>query len=125
MTAVGKPPVEPRLQPAPLAKGLGLGTNPDATTQDDSQPIRIAVDRLALTRRAHRIMRQHFVRAAVRVSVLLAGDAAALLVLRTLLHGVRDLGWLGAATSNLAHQVVPQGALPLVQLLPAILLGLI
>ncbi|HYF40106.1 MAG TPA: exopolysaccharide biosynthesis polyprenyl glycosylphosphotransferase [Gemmatimonadales bacterium] len=122
MTAVGKPPVEPRLQPTPLAKGLT--TSPDAT-QADSQPIRIAVDRLALTRRAHRILREHFVRAAVRVSVLLAGDALALLLLRALLRGVRDYAWLGEGMSSIAFQIIPKGAVPLVQLLPAILLGLI
>src|SRR5918995_606974 len=122
MTAVGQPPAEPRLQPAPLAKGLG--TSP-AATQDDSRPIKIAVDRLALTRRAHRILREHFVRAAVRVSVLLAGDAAALLLLRALLRGVRDSAWLGQGMSSVASRIIPQGAVPLVQLLPAVLLGLI
>ncbi len=70
-------------------------------------------------------MRRHLVRTAVRVSVLLAGDAAALLLLRVLLHGLRDVGWLGAATSALINRIVPEGALPLVQLLPAVLLGLI
>ena len=70
-------------------------------------------------------MRRHLVRTAIRVSVLLAGDAAALLLLRVLLHGVRDVGWLGTATSGLINQIVPEGALPLVQLLPAVLLGLI
>jgi len=70
-------------------------------------------------------MRRHAVRAGVRVSVLLAGDTAALLLLRVALHGVRDVGWLGPATSTLVSQIIPQGALPLVQLLPAVLLGLI
>ncbi len=70
-------------------------------------------------------MRRHLVRTAVRVSVLLAGDAAALLLLRVLLHGVRDVGWLGSGTSALINRIVPEGALPLVQLLPAVLLGLI
>jgi exopolysaccharide biosynthesis polyprenyl glycosylphosphotransferase len=70
-------------------------------------------------------MRRHLVRTAVRVSVLLAGDTAALLLLRVTLHGVRDVGWFGPATSALVNQIIPQGALPLVQLLPAILLGLI
>jgi exopolysaccharide biosynthesis polyprenyl glycosylphosphotransferase len=70
-------------------------------------------------------MRRHLVRTAVRVAVLLAGDTAALLLLRVTLRGVRDLGWLGPGTSSLVNQIIPQGALPLVQLLPAILLGLI
>src|SRR5215208_1828652 len=121
MTAVRQPPIEPRLQPSP-AKGHDSSLDP---AQDEPQDIRIAGERLALTQRAHQIMRQHFVRAAVRVLVLLAGDAAALLILRSLLHGVRDLGWLGSAASTIANRIIPQGALPLVQLLPAILLGLI
>jgi exopolysaccharide biosynthesis polyprenyl glycosylphosphotransferase len=70
-------------------------------------------------------MRRHLVRTAVRVSVLLAGDVAGLLLLGYLLDGVRDLGWLGPASSNLVNQIIPRGALPLVQLLPAVLLGLI
>ena len=70
-------------------------------------------------------MRRHLVRTAVRVSVLLAGDAAALLLLRVVLRGVRDLGWLGSAGSDVINRIIPQGALPLVQLLPAVLLGLI
>jgi exopolysaccharide biosynthesis polyprenyl glycosylphosphotransferase len=48
-----------------------------------------------------------------------------LLLLRVTLHGVRDIGWFGPATSSVVNQIIPQGALPLVQLLPAILLGLI
>jgi exopolysaccharide biosynthesis polyprenyl glycosylphosphotransferase len=70
-------------------------------------------------------MRRHLVRTLVRVSVLLAGDTLALLFLRVTLHGVRDIGWFGPGTSALVNQIIPQGALPLVQLLPAILLGLI
>src|SRR5215217_2441950 len=122
MTAVGQPPAEPRTQAQPPAKDLGAGS---ASIHSEAQPLRMAVERLALTRRAHRIMRQHFVRAAVRVSVLLAGDAAALLLLRSLLRGVRDSAWLGAATSSVATQILPQGAVPLIQLLPGVLLGLI
>jgi hypothetical protein len=122
MTAVGQPPAEPRVQAPPPGKDPGTGS---AILQNESQHIRIAVERLALTRRAHQIMRQHFVRAAVRVSVLLAGDAAALLLLRCLLRGVRDSAWLGQATSSIVNRIIPQGAVPLVQLLPAVLLGLI
>ncbi|HEV8454287.1 MAG TPA: sugar transferase [Gemmatimonadales bacterium] len=55
----------------------------------------------------------------------MAGDAAALLVLRVVLRGVRDESWLGAAVASVVNSLVPQGALPLVQLLPAVLLGLI
>jgi exopolysaccharide biosynthesis polyprenyl glycosylphosphotransferase len=70
-------------------------------------------------------MRVHLVRTAVRVAVLMAGDAAALLVLRVLLRGVRDESWLGPAVASVVNSLAPQGALPLVQLLPAVLLGLI
>jgi exopolysaccharide biosynthesis polyprenyl glycosylphosphotransferase len=83
------------------------------------------LERLALTQRAPQIMRRHLVRTLVRVSVLLAGDTLALLLLRFTLHGVRDIGWFGPGTSALVNEIIPQGALPLVQLLPAILLGLI
>ncbi|HEX2249684.1 MAG TPA: sugar transferase [Gemmatimonadales bacterium] len=121
MSAVGQPSLE-RFPGASAATELAVGPSavPAAT-----QPTRTTPARLALTQRAPQIMRRHLVRAAVRVSVLVAGDAVALLILRVLLHGVRDVGWLGPATSTLINKIVPQGALPLVQLLPAVLLGLI
>ncbi|HEV2083732.1 MAG TPA: hypothetical protein VGR09_01505, partial [Gemmatimonadales bacterium] len=86
---------------------------------------RSALERVALSQRAQQIMRVQLIRAAVRVGVLMAGDAAALLVLRLLLRGVRDESWLGAAVASTVNSLVPQGALPLVQLLPAVFLGLI
>ncbi len=122
MPAVGQPSLEPRFPGAPTVKEVAVG--PSATPVE-SHPIKAALERLALTQRAPQIMRRHLVRTAIRVSVLLAGDTAALLLLRVTLHGVRDLGWFGLATSRLVNQIIPQGALPLVQLLPAILLGLI
>src|SRR4051794_455899 len=126
MTAVGQPPAEPRIQIPSPARNLAAEPVADhVADHTEAQPAKIAVERLALTRRAHRIMRQHFVRAAVRVSVLLAGDAGALLLLRSLLRGFRDVGWLGGTTSELASRIIPQGAVPLVQLIPAVLLGLI
>ncbi|HEX5574954.1 MAG TPA: hypothetical protein VFX42_03685, partial [Gemmatimonadales bacterium] len=70
-------------------------------------------------------MRLHLVRSAVRIAVLMAGDAAALLLLRVLLRGVRDNLWLGGATASIISRLVPGGAVPLLQLLPAVLLGLI
>ena len=70
-------------------------------------------------------MRIHLVRTAVRVSVLLAGDMVALLLLRVVVRGVRDVGWFGSATSELVNKIIPPGGLPLVQLVPAVLLGLI
>ncbi len=35
------------------------------------------------------------------------------------------LGWFGPAISELVNQIIPPGGLPLVQLVPAVLLGLI
>lgn len=122
MSAVGQPSLEQRFQGSPAVKEAAASppTSPAAT-----HPIRAAVERLALTQRAPQIMRRHLVRTAVRVSVLLAGDMAALLLLRVTLRGVRDVGWFGPGTSALVNQIIPQGALPLIQFLPAILLGLI
>jgi exopolysaccharide biosynthesis polyprenyl glycosylphosphotransferase len=120
MPAVGQTIPEPRLQNSPGAK-LAAPTSQPADTQQS----KTALERLALTQRAPQVMRRHLVRTAVRVSVLLAGDVAGLLLLGYLLDGVRDLGWLGPASSNLVNQIIPRGALPLVQLLPAVLLGLI
>src|SRR5918999_822213 len=121
MSAVGQPSLE-RFSASSAATELAVG--PSAVPSASQRP-RTTPARLALTQRAPQIMRRHLVRTAVRVSVLLAGDAAALLLLRVLLHGLRDVGWLGPATSALINQIVPEGALPLVQLLPAVLLGLI
>ncbi len=121
MPAVGQPQLEPHFRSSPAASEVAAGLNSSV----DSHPIKSALERLALTQRAPQIMRRHLVRTLVRVSVLLAGDTLALLLLRVTLRGVRDLGWFGSGTSALVNQIIPQGALPLVQLLPAILLGLI
>jgi exopolysaccharide biosynthesis polyprenyl glycosylphosphotransferase len=135
MSAVGQPSTTLRASPqvdetvslgavisqataAPPARSTYSAAIPAPAT---SSPL----ERLALSRRAHKIMRVHLVRSAIRITVLMAGDIAALLVLRGLLHGVRDNLWLGSAAAAFMNQLVPQGALPLVQLLPAVLLGLI
>ena len=121
MPAVGQPQLEPQFRSSSAAKEVAA--SPAAAV--DSHSIKSALERLALTQRAPQIMRRHLVRTLVRVSVLLAGDTLALLLLRFTLHGVRDLGWFGPSPSAVLNQIIPQGALPLVQLLPAILLGLI
>jgi exopolysaccharide biosynthesis polyprenyl glycosylphosphotransferase len=121
MPAIGQPQLEPRFRSSQAAKEVAAGPS----TAVESHPIKSALERLALTQRAPQIMRRHLVRTLVRVSVLLAGDTLALLLLRFTLHGVRDIGWFGPGTSALVNEIIPQGALPLVQLLPAILLGLI
>jgi len=112
-------PVSATTSGAPSSPALG-------TTASHRPPVAgTALERLALSQRALQIMRVHLIRSAVRVAVLMAGDAAALLVLRAVLRGVRDESWLGAAVASALTSLVPQGALPLVQLLPAVLLGLI
>jgi exopolysaccharide biosynthesis polyprenyl glycosylphosphotransferase len=121
MSPVSQPSVSPRLQSAtPVVDQVA--TPPSVPT---APAVWTALERLSLTRRAPQIMRRHLVRSAVRITVLMVGDAAALLLLRMLLRGVRDGQWLGSATAGIVNGLVPQGALPLVQLLPAVLLGLI
>lgn len=120
MSAVGQRPSSPRFQPPPSERELLA--NPPAELAD-GRP-RTVSDRLALTWHARQMMRRHVVRAALRVLVLVAGDLAVLLVLRFVLRGIRDVGWFGSAAAAVANQMVPQGALPLVQLLPAVVLGL-
>src|SRR3954469_15915858 len=82
-----------------------------STTLDESRPaatplkaqvpaVWTALERLALTQRAPQIMRRHLVRSIVRITVLMTGDAAALLLLRVVLRGIRDEPWLGAATAS-------------------------
>jgi hypothetical protein len=105
--------------PALPSSRLSLASAAPATTA--WQPL----ERLALSRSAHRIMRVHLVRSAVRILVLMAGDAAALLLLRILVRGVRDSLWWGPSAAAVMNRLIPPGALPLVQLLPAVLLGLI
>jgi exopolysaccharide biosynthesis polyprenyl glycosylphosphotransferase len=122
MPAVGRPSLEPRFQGSPTAPEAAVSPS---TVPVDSHPIKTALERLALTQRAPQIMRRHLVRTAVRVAVLMVGDAVALLLLRFILRGVRDVGWFGPGTSALVNRIIPQGALPLIQLLPAVLLGLI
>jgi exopolysaccharide biosynthesis polyprenyl glycosylphosphotransferase len=125
MSAVGRPSLESPIESSPVAHEVAPAASTSAASPlPTSRQNQTPLERLALTRRAPQIMRQHLVRTAVRVSVLLAGDAAALLLLRVALKGVRDVGWLGQSASALVAQIIPQGALPLIQLLPAVLLGL-
>jgi exopolysaccharide biosynthesis polyprenyl glycosylphosphotransferase len=124
MSAVSQPSIISPLE-APSSVVDEAVLTPPTPTPASPTAAAIAVERLAVTRRAPQVMRRHLVRAAVRISVLMAGDAAALLLLRSLLRGLRDQHWLGSATATLLNRLVPLGALPLVQLLPAVLLGLI
>jgi exopolysaccharide biosynthesis polyprenyl glycosylphosphotransferase len=132
MSAVGQTSVDPCFQNPPAAQAVASGNDAakDVPSSNGAAPAealrpQTGLERLALTQRAPQIMRQHLVRTAVRVSVLLLGDTIALLLLRFAVRGVRDVGWFGSGTSTIINQVIPSGALPLVQLLPAVLLGLL
>jgi exopolysaccharide biosynthesis polyprenyl glycosylphosphotransferase len=122
MTPVSQPSASPRVRPSSAVDEARAPTTPHKAPVPALWP---ALERLALTRRAPQIMRRHLVRSIVRITVLMTGDAAALLLLRVILRGVRDEQWLGVGTASLFSSLIPQGALPLVQLLPAVLLGLI
>jgi exopolysaccharide biosynthesis polyprenyl glycosylphosphotransferase len=122
MSAVSPSPATSRVRSSPAIVDEALPASPPKTSPP---AVWAALERMALTRHAPQIMRRHLVRSFVRITVLMAGDAGALLLLRVLLRGVRDEQWLGPATAGLMNGLVPQGALPLVQLLPAVLLGLI
>ena len=122
MSAVGQPSLEPRFSGSTAAPEFAP---PPSAVSGGTPPTKTAPARLALTQRAPQMMRIHLVRTAVRVSVLLAGDMLALLLLRVVVRGVRDVGWFGPATSELVNKIIPPGGLPLVQLVPAVLLGLI
>ena len=111
----------PQSQALPVAPAV----SPAESASTSTPGVWSAIERLALSQRAPQIMRIHLVRSFVRIAVLMAGDTGALLLLRVLLRGVRDQLWLGPAAASVINSLVPQGALPLVQLVPAVLLGLI
>lgn len=116
--ATASPPVD---TPPPRISGSSIGI--PAVAEPSSGKSRS--ERLDLTRGAPQMMRRHLARAVVRISVLLTGDACALLVLRFIMQGIRDEAWLGTTIASLAARMIPMGAVPLVQLLPAVFLGLI
>jgi uncharacterized membrane protein YcjF (UPF0283 family) len=90
---------------------------PASSRSRESRP-----ERLDLAREAPQIRRRHLARALVRVSVLLTGDACALLVLRFIMQGVRDQAWFGETAASLAARMIPMGAVPQVQMQPAVFL---
>ena len=89
MSAVGQPSLEPRFSGSTAAPELAP---PPSAVSGGTPPTKTAPARLALTQRAPQMMRIHLVRTAVRVAVLLAGDMLALLLLRVVVRGVRDVG---------------------------------
>lgn len=123
MPPVSQPSTSPRVRATSTT--LDEARPPVAPLKTQVPAVWTALERLALTQRAPQIMRRHLVRSIVRITVLMAGDAGALLLLRMVLRGCRDERWLGAATASVLNNLIPPGALPLVQLLPAVLLGLI
>ena len=104
----------PRPQPEPRVEAAG-----------NSAAAKSWPERLDLTLGAPQIIRRHLARAVVRISVLLTGDALALLGLRWVLQGARNLRWFGNPVASVLNRIVPPDALPLVQFLPAVLLGLV
>src|SRR5947208_2897078 len=115
MSVIGQPSLAPSPSPQVLESITGAANSPasnNSATLQPTEPVRRASERLALTQRAHQVMRIHLVRSAIRMTVLMTGDAAALLVLRALLRGVRDEQWLGSAAASLMHRLAPEGALP-------------
>jgi exopolysaccharide biosynthesis polyprenyl glycosylphosphotransferase len=99
--------------------------SPNGSVRAIEQRSRPRPERLDLTRRAPQVIRRHLARSFVRVMVLLSGDVLALLGLRGLLDGASDHRWFGETVASVIRSVVPGGALPLEQLLPAVLLGLV
>jgi len=83
-----------------------------------------AAARLALQRQAPRNLRLHGQRALLRFAVLVAGDLAALVVMRALLGAARS-GTYGAALGAAVREVLPAGYLNGWQFAVALLVGLL
>ena len=109
-----------RISPLPAPDTAPLVTDVERSTSAKSWP-----ERLDLSRLAPQLIRRHLARAMVRISVLLTGDAVALLGLRWVLQGARDLRWFGNPVASVLNRIIPPDALPLIQFLPAVLLGLV
>ncbi len=79
---------------------------------------------IALQRLARPMVRRHVLRSATRLGALLVGDVITLGLIRLVVRGLRDHGWMGATVAGLFGELVPQGMYPPLQLLAAIVLGL-
>jgi exopolysaccharide biosynthesis polyprenyl glycosylphosphotransferase len=117
--AIASPPVK---APSSPRSTLSIVDLPEAVEPSSAKN---RSERLDLARDAPQVMRRHLAQAVVRISVLLTGDACALLMLRFIMQGIRDQAWLGPTVASIAARMIPMGAVPLVQLLPAVFLGLI
>ena len=89
--------------------------------EDASSP---SVPRLKLTREKPGVMRRRLKRDLIRCTFLLVSDTIALVALRELLFGLRDQAWLGNGLASLLSAVLPRGSISSVQLVSAILVGL-
>jgi exopolysaccharide biosynthesis polyprenyl glycosylphosphotransferase len=85
----------------------------------------LARARLALQGRAHRNLHRRTTRSIARVAVLLAGDLAALLVMRVLVRAIRDHAVLGAPLARALGTVLPRGVLGVWQFAVPLVLGLL
>ena len=70
------------------------------------------------------MFRRHVVRDVVRISVLATGDLIVLVLLLLTLRILRDPALVGAGIAGLMTRLIPLGALPVAQVLPAVILGL-
>jgi sugar transferase len=116
---------QPAINPPLPSSLLQTRTEPRVSAPATTISREPRAERLDMARGAPQIRRRHLARAMVRVAVLLTGDACALLVLRFIMEGIRDQAWFGPTAASLAARMIPMGAVPLVQLLPAVFLGLI
>ena len=79
---------------------------------------------LVLQRRASETLRTHIARSLFRVSCLLASDLVVLVLLRQVLHAVRDSAILGSGSAARVATIIPLGSFPPGQLLLSVLIGL-
>lgn len=79
---------------------------------------------LILQRRARQTLRKHALQGAFRGATLLVADLLALVCARFVVRGVGDSAWFGASAAAVMRALVPQGALPHLQLCTAVVLGL-
>ena len=80
---------------------------------------------IALQRMARPRVRRHVLRSFVRLGVLFTADVATLFAMRYLIRGTRDEAWLGPRVAELLSRLVPPGTYPAMQLLVAVVLGLV
>jgi exopolysaccharide biosynthesis polyprenyl glycosylphosphotransferase len=80
--------------------------------------------RMMLVTRASSVARWHLMRGMARVAVLVLADAVTLLLLRSLLFGLRDGSWLGSSLAAPLQMLFPRGQYFSIQIAVALLLGI-